>query len=238
MHAVNGTTSIELVEGTIGGDTQHDHRSRIKHSILQAEKYSHRNQEKHRAEMALIDRAMSFVRRVDRSAEPLSILDAPCGVGRATIFLAQQGYATTGVDLGAGAIKVAREQVALKSVKATMDKADLLALPYSNRCFDLTLCFRFIHHLPTPTHRQEIIAELCRVTHQYLLISYLSPWSVTSIKRRIRQYFTSKTSVQHCNSIAELESYFATQGFVLAKDFAQTPLVHSLRLAVFVRKAE
>lgn len=214
------------------------HRLRIKHSLQQAEKYSHRNQNKHRAEMSLIDRAMSFVRRIDQSTADFSILDAPCGVGRATIFLAQQGYATTGVDLGAGAIKVAREQVELNSVQATIEKADLLDLPYSNRYFDLTLCFRFIHHLPTPIHRQDMIAELCRVTHQYLLISYLDPWSVTSIKRKLRQYFTGKGSVQHCTSLAELEGYFATQGFILAKNFAQTPLVHSLHLAVFVRKAQ
>jgi SAM-dependent methyltransferase len=218
-----------------GGD---EHRSRIKHSLQQAEKYSHRNQEKHRAEMALIDRAMSYVRRIEQNTGDFTILDAPCGVGRATIFLAQQGYATTGVDLGAGAIRVAREQVELNSVKATIDKADLLGLPYANHCFDITLCFRFIHHLPTPLHRQEIIAELCRVTHRYLLISYLGPWSVTSIKRKISKVISGTESVQHCNSLAELEGYFATQGFVLAKDFAQTPFIHSLHLAVFVRKAQ
>ncbi|MDY0190284.1 MAG: class I SAM-dependent methyltransferase [Desulfuromonas sp.] len=215
-----------------------EHRSRIKHSLQQAEKYSHRNQGKHRAEMALIDRAMSYIRRIEKNTEDFTILDAPCGVGRATIFLAQQGYATTGVDLGAGAIKVAREQVELNSVNATIDKADLLCLPYANHCFDVTLCFRFIHHLPTPLHRQEIIAELCRVTHQYLFISYLSPWSATSMKRKIRKLISGTESVQHCNSLAELEGYFAAQGFILAKDFAQTPFVHSLHLAVFVRKAQ
>lgn len=213
-----------------------EHRSRIKHTEHQAEKYSHRNQEKHRSEMALIDRAMSFVRRVDQASGTMSVLDAPCGVGRATIFLAQQGYVTTGVDLGEGALKVAREQVELNSVKATIDKADLLGLPYSNRCFDLTLCFRFIHHLPTPMHRQEIIAELCRVTHKYLLISYLSPWSFTSLKRKLRRRLTGKISQQHSTSLREIEGYFARQGFVLAQDFAQTPFLHSLHLAVFVRK--
>jgi len=236
MEALQATQPVVLVESVHSGNSA-DHRSRIKHSLEKADKYCRRSHSKHQAEMDLIERAMTFVGRADHGgAAPVSVLDAPCGVGRATIFLARQGYETTGADLGEGAVKVAREQLELTATEATIHKADLLDLPYANHCFDATLCFRFFHHLPTPAHRQEIIAELCRVTHKYLLISYLSPWSFTSLKRKLRRRLTGKISLQHSTSLSEIEGYFARQGFVLARDLAQTPFVHSLHLAVFVRK--
>ena len=63
--------------------TDDDHRHRIKHTIEKAEKYQHRKVDKHQAEMALIRRALPLFAGVR------TILDAPCGVGRATIMLAQ-----------------------------------------------------------------------------------------------------------------------------------------------------
>lgn len=213
-----------------------DHRQRIKHSSQQAEKYCQRNNKKHSAEMALINRAINSLHLHHHADHtPLSILDAPCGVGRATIFLAQQGYAATGIDLGEGAINAARRLVNLAAVKATIDKGDLLYTPYPNQYFDVVLCFRFFHHLPTPSHRQQIINELCRVSHSHILISYLSPWSTTSLKRRLKRLMTGKKSVQHQTSLSELTHYFSNQGFELINDFAQLPLLHSLHLAVFRR---
>lgn len=213
-----------------------NHRKRIKHSTKAAEKYCHRKLKKHSAEMALIDRGLAAINLQEgRDSAPFSILDAPCGVGRATIHLANKEFLATGIDLGEGAIKVARDQAALASVDITIDQGDLLNTPYSNDQFNAVLCFRFLHHLPTPNHRQQIIDELCRVSKKYVLISYLSPWSPTSIRRQLKYYLTGKTSYQHRNTLSELQSYFATQNFELVKDIAQSPFIHSLHLAVFRR---
>lgn len=211
-----------------------NHRKRIKHSSTAAEKYCYRNLKKHTAEMELIDRGLSFIDHTNRcDSKPFSILDAPCGVGRATIHLARKGFSATGIDLGEGAIKIAREQVTLSTMGINIDRGDLLNTPYLNDQFDAILCFRFFHHLPTPKHRQQIIAELCRVSQKYVLISYLSPWSPTSIKRQVKDYLTGKSSYQHRTSLRELQSYFATQNYELVKDVAQTPFIHSLHLAIF-----
>jgi 2-polyprenyl-3-methyl-5-hydroxy-6-metoxy-1,4-benzoquinol methylase len=215
-----------------------EHRQRIKHSKDQAEKYLRRKPAKHIAEMALLNRALRSLHfDAPKGDSERSFLDAPCGVGRATIFLAEKGYVTTGVDLGEGALEIAKQQIAQSSAhdRATVAQADLLALPYPDQNFDAVLCFRLIHHLPTPEHRQEIIKELCRVAGSYVLISYLSPWSVTSAKRLLRQKLFGEQSVQHLNSLAEIESYFAPQGFKLDRDIAQTPLIHSLHIAIFKR---
>lgn len=211
--------------------SENNHRLRIKHSFEQAEKYHQRKKSKHIAEMTLISRALQSL-----NPAPHSFLDAPCGVGRATVFLAERGYQTTGIDLGNGAIQSARQQIDQSSATATIEKADLVDLPYRNNQFDAVLCFRLIHHLPTSAHRQQIIAELCRVSGRYVLISYLSPWSFTSAKRFLRQKLTGKKSLQHITPRSEINNYFASQGFSRLIDFAQMPLLHSLHLAVFTRQ--
>ncbi|WP_316347805.1 class I SAM-dependent methyltransferase [Desulfuromonas acetoxidans] len=210
--------------------TEQDHRQRIKHSLDKAEKYSSRKLHKHAAEMALISRAVDHL-----SPLPRTWLDAPCGVGRATILLAHRGLDVTGVDLGEGALHVAQQAVERQDLNARIEKADLLDLPYSDQQFDGLLCFRLIHHLPTPQHRREIIDELCRVTKDTVLISYLSPWSPTSVKRALRCRLTGRKSVQNITPMSELKKHFSANGFTLINDLAQLPLVHSLHLAVFKR---
>nr|WP_320114578.1 methyltransferase domain-containing protein [uncultured Desulfuromonas sp.] len=216
---------------TAAANPAQDHRQRIKHSLDKAEKYSARKHRKHAAEMALISRALDQLSR-----KPHSWLDAPCGVGRATILLANRGFDVTGADLGEGALQLAQQAVDRHGLDARIEKADLVELSYTDRQFDGVLCFRLIHHLPTPGHRREIINELCRVSKETVLISYLSPWSPTSAKRALRYRLTGRKSVQNVTSLSELEQHFSANGFTLHKDLAQTPLLHSLHLAIFTRQ--
>ena len=216
----------------IVSDERENHRRRIKSSTEKAEKYRHRRSGKHHAEMALIRRAMAHVSDVE------TILDVPCGVGRAAIQLARMGFAATGADLGDGAVSLARMEVAAAQVPVVIDQEDLVRTSYRSRQFDAVLCFRFFHHLPTPAFREEIARELCRVSGKYVLISYLSPWSPTSLKRWLRRSLgVGRPSVQQVTPLAELQAYFAAHGFSLVRDLAQTPLLHSLHLAVFRRNA-
>lgn len=217
-------------------DNSCNHRQRIKHSTDAAEKYCQRKLKKHIAEMALIDRGLLALNRLQgQDSSPFSILDAPCGVGRATVHLARQGFSATGIDLGEGAVTIAREQAILSTLDINIDQGDLLNTPYVNQQFDAVLCFRFFHHLPTPKHRQQIVDELCRVSQKHVLISYLSPWSPTSLKRQLKDYLTGKKSYQHRNTLAELRGYFANQNYELVTDMAQSPFIHSLHLAIFRR---
>ena len=206
-----------------------NHRHRIKHTTEKAEKYLYRKTKKHNAEMALIRRALPLLTDVK------TILDAPCGVGRATIMLAQSGYVVTGIDLGEGALEFAGKAVREAKVAATIEKQDLVKLDYADGQFDAVLCFRLIHHLPTPHHRDEIIAELCRVAKNYVLISYLSPWSYTSAQRLLKTKLGIKYSVQNITPLTEIQGYFKRHGYRLVKDFAQAKFIHSLHLAVFAR---
>ncbi|MBN2646043.1 MAG: class I SAM-dependent methyltransferase [Desulfuromonadaceae bacterium] len=207
-----------------------DYRQRIKHASERAEKYQHRKARKHQAEMQLIERALQTL--------PLlhSVLDAPCGVGRASLMLAEKGFDVTGIDLGNAALLAARTAAAEAQLDLVIERADLEQLPYDNASFDACLCFRFIHHLPTDELRERIIGELCRVSQEYVLISYLSPLSVTSLRRTLAEQLGGKPSIQHRTSLGTLTRHFERHGFSLHQDLAQLPLLHSLHLAIFKRE--
>ena len=205
------------------------YRERIKHGRQAADAYLQRKPAKHRAEMRMIQRALPLLGNCH------SILDAPCGVGRATIMLAAQGYRCTGMDLGAGALEVAREQARGVASAARFEAGDIEKMPYTARQFDALLCFRLYHHFPDEATRERVIAELCRVADRHVLLSYLSPLALTSIRRTLKERLFGEVSTQYATSLDSIRRKFAGHGFGLVADIARLPVLHTLHLAVFVR---
>lgn len=206
-----------------------DHRHRIKHDLDVARKYVHRKKRKHAREMQMIEHGMALTSGV------MSVLDAPCGVGRATIWLATNGYEPTGIDLGSGAVEVALEQARSANVEVAIEQADILNMRFGDRSFDAVLCFRLLHHFPTAEIRAQFISTLSRVAGKYVLISYISPYSVTSIRRKIKRRLLGVPITQHSTTIDEISSSFKREGFDLLHDLGGG-MGHSLRLAVFQRR--
>ena len=105
-------------------------------------------------------------------------------------------------------------------------------LSYRDEGFDTVLCFRLFHHFPTPEIRERVVRELCRVAAHNVVLSYFSPLSFTSLKRKLCPAIDRD---RFATSLDEVKGYFAAARFHLVKDFAQTPLVHTLHVAVFER---
>ncbi|HXG49351.1 MAG TPA: class I SAM-dependent methyltransferase [Methylomirabilota bacterium] len=202
---------------------------RIKYGAENARAYQRRKPSKHQAEMRLVDRAFVLIPRGH------SVLDAPCGGGRVSLHLARKGYRMSAADLSDSMIEIARENFLKEKVEVPVEKQDVERLTYADRSFDTVVSFRLFHHFPTPDIRERVVRELCRVAREYVVLSYFSPLSVTTIKRRLQKALQGKPVKKFATSLAEVEGYFNHAGFRLVKDFAQTPLVHTLHLAVFQR---
>ncbi len=204
---------------------------RIKSSLDKAEDYTTRREAKHKAEMNLVKKAFLSLNNVKK------VLDAPCGIGRATFLLAEMGYDATGIDAGEGAIIKAKELAAKDNIQCILKEDNLKKTSFEDDTFDAVLCFRFFHHLLTAEARQHLVDELTRISNQYVLVSYLSPVSVTSWKRSLRVMLGGRKSSQETTPLSEIETYFDQAGYELVRDFAQTPVLHTLHLAVFKSKA-
>lgn len=207
------------------------YRGRVKYDEKTARQYQLRNERRHQAEMRMIARVFARVPTSHR------VLDTPCGGGRVTACLALQGYSMHAADLSDAMIDIARGKLAELELDCPVHKEDIEALSFTNGEFDTSICFRLFHHFPTPAVRQRAVAELCRVSRQYVALSYFSPASVTSVKRVLRVALGGKRSEKHATPLREVERYFADCGFRLVKDVAQLPLIHTMHLALFERIA-
>jgi SAM-dependent methyltransferase len=92
-----------------------------------------------------------------RSA-PGSMLDAGCGVGYGTAFLAGRAEQVLGVDVSAETIAYARERYALANV--SFEVMDVATLELADATFDTICAFEVIEHVPDPL---PVLEELARV---------------------------------------------------------------------------
>jgi SAM-dependent methyltransferase len=110
-----------------------------------------------------------FRRRVLAEAAPLApgrVLDAGCGEGHVTAWLAEAlpGSEVTGVDGRAEALVAFRARNAgLRAVEG-----DLTATPFEDGAFDLVVCTEVLEHLPDPP---AVLRELGRVSSGHVLLT-------------------------------------------------------------------
>ena len=205
------------------------YRGRIKYHKEAALKYQQRKPSKHRAEMRVLDRAFKLIPKTHK------VLDVPCGGGRVTIHLSKKGYEVSAADLSEDMIEIARQAIADNKLDCSVERQDVEKFTLGDRSFDTIVSFRLFHHFPNPEIRQRVAKELCRVAAHNVVLSYFSPNSWTSVKRKLRAARGGRKSDKHATSLAEVEEYFKQAGVRLMKNFARTPLIHTLHVAVFER---
>lgn len=89
-----------------------------------------------------------------------TILDAGCGNGTVTNQLVPR-WDVVGCDIS---------EAAVKHVQAPAVVADLCAIPFADRHFDLTLSSDVIEHLPDAIYAQAL-SEIARVSSRYILVA-------------------------------------------------------------------
>ena len=100
-------------------------------------------------------------------AEPKRVLDAGCGEGFATSYLARQNpdLHLTGVDLSREAVAYANAHF---GEQAQFREGSVYKLPFSDNAFDVALCSEVLEHLDDPDRAAE---ELKRVARSHVLIT-------------------------------------------------------------------
>src|SRR5436309_7752790 len=113
------------------------------------------------------------------------ILDAPCGTGIFTWFLAKLGYQTVASDISLEMIDAARslQRETVVSVPEFFE-GDLFRLPFRRRTFDAVLCMRFMNLVERPV-RVRAVREMARVA-DVLIISYYHKYTFKYLGRTVR----------------------------------------------------
>jgi len=125
----------------------------------------------------MLDIEQPIVRRILDGLPVGTALDAACGTGRHTAYLAGLGHRVIGIDQSADMLSFA----AARLPEADLVRADLERLPLADRSVDLVVCALALTHAP---RLAPVMAEFGRVlrpgghlviSDAHLLLSYVRP---------------------------------------------------------------
>jgi ubiquinone/menaquinone biosynthesis C-methylase UbiE len=104
-----------------------------------------------------------------------AVLDVACGAGCHVIYLAEQGFDVTAADVSVTGLKMTKERLQKRNLRANLVRCDMNCLPYAEGCFDILVCTRAIYHQKLKSI-QETLLEIRRVMkgNGVLLIDFLS----------------------------------------------------------------
>ena len=103
---------------------------RVKSDPLSAELYTRRRPRKHQFEMQMVADAFQLL----PGAEIKSVLDAPCGVGRLSLWLGKKGFEVSAVDLGEAAVQLTNKLLEENSLPATAQCQDIFNMKFFRYC--------------------------------------------------------------------------------------------------------
>lgn len=120
--------------------------------------------------------------------EPGAVLDICCGTGTNALYLAQQGYAVSGIDISPTAVGMAREKCQNAGVRCQLEVGDATRLPYPDGSFTLVFDRGCFHHIP-PQERAAFIGGIHRVLqpsgkYQLICFSAKDRWAPQSFSRQ------------------------------------------------------
>ncbi|HAX74111.1 MAG TPA: class I SAM-dependent methyltransferase, partial [Firmicutes bacterium] len=73
-------------------------------------------------------------------------LDLGCGVGRHSLFFAEDGYTVTSFDISNSGLNELREKADSMGLEMDLHHGDMLNLPYQSQSFDCILAYHSIYH--------------------------------------------------------------------------------------------
>lgn len=103
---------------------------------------------------------------IDRGIlKPCRALDICCGKGTEAVYLAENGFMVSGIDISTEAIKLAREKAKSVNVDVDFRVGDVLQMPFKDDIFEFVNdkgCF----HVFDPEDRKRFAIEVSRVIRE------------------------------------------------------------------------
>jgi len=115
------------------------------------------------------------VARIVGPTESMAFLDVGCGVGITDEFLVGRVGSVHGIDVAEGVLAKARA----KYPDIEYSGYDGKSMPFEDNTFDVSFAMCVFHHVD-PLHRQDLVAEMGRVTRKggLVVIFEHNPWNL------------------------------------------------------------
>lgn len=108
---------------------------------------------------------------VDMLPEGISIADCPCGNGRWWPVLARRASRIVAIDVSAGMLRYAREQIKEIDVDVAVVQGDAENVPLRDATVDYVFSHALTKHLPIPV-QYKVLAEFSRIAISGIICSF------------------------------------------------------------------
>jgi ubiquinone/menaquinone biosynthesis C-methylase UbiE len=159
---------------------------------------------------------------LDPVATNVKALDIPCGTGRITEVLVGLGMDVTAADVSQAMMEHANVRMAKNASPVPFVQADIENLGFPENAFDLIVTIRLLHHIPPSLHRK-ILAELHRVTRNWVVISFSSKYSIQSARRNLLGKMRGEPRYSISPALFRYE--VANAGFRIVRYISLLPLI-------------
>jgi SAM-dependent methyltransferase len=146
------------------------------------------------------------------------VIDVPCGLGRFSDIVIQQGHHCMGIDLNFGNVRYAAKRL---NVSLPTIQASILELPLSDNSADFVFSVRLFHHF-SPKEIERAFQEISRVAPQSLITFYnRRTWRVQrrrfSLRIRLREWRGGESWNEKTYSVREI-AYLAQKAGLRIKE--------------------
>jgi len=152
-----------------------------------------------------------------------TILDVGMGTGWTTVFLAESGFAPTGVDIAPASVEVGRRRARRYSAQADFVTADMDVLDLDH-AFDAVLVFDALHH---STRQAQVVAGVARHVAPGGWVLFGEPSWLHTLSPRARQTSRSLGWVERGIRVRKLKSDCSAAGLGSFRRFYEGTAPHA-----------
>jgi SAM-dependent methyltransferase len=162
---------------------------------------------------------VAVIRALEYIPEGSNVLDFPCGTGRLTTMLLENGFNLTSADRSNEMLKVAQNNYAKLKPELLVDypevkfiQEDLVAgTKFTDMQFDAVVCHRLFHHLIESKTRIKALLELKRITRRFIIFSFFNSQSCSTVIKAVKNKLkhkapTDRLHISKSTIIKEVES--------------------------------
>ncbi len=121
----------------------------------------------------LMRRVLSCCNLELKDLKGLKVLDAGCGTGEKSIFMARYGAHVTAIDINENQLKQAKKNMEKYNVNVNFVRDDLVNLKHNEK-YDLIVCLGVLHHTPNMKRGLENLLNLLKPNGKIVVALYNS----------------------------------------------------------------
>jgi len=153
-----------------------------------------------------------------KKVEPCETLDLCCGAGTNPVYLAENGFDVTALDISDRAVELALEKAGQASVGIEFLIGDFASLPFKEDRFGFVFDFGCFHHVE-PEQRTTFIDGVYRALASmgtYLMVCFSDKNGVAEnhfSKERLSEMFGERFEIDRMTHVSSVEGDGATRYF-------------------------